>query len=78
LRPLRRLSVPTGSIKEYDLEVKKDTKVEQAAGTGRRTVRLTDLKVGQQLEAVCGKVLTPSNLPLVALVKSILILSSDR
>jgi hypothetical protein len=72
------ITIPTGEIKEYALEIKKATKVEKANGKLRNTASAADIRTGQEVEAICGRIIAPSSPPLVPTVKSILILEAVK
>jgi hypothetical protein len=72
------ISTPTGEINEYILEIRTSTKVEKVSEKVRSTVKAADIHTGQQVEAVCGRIIQPSAPPIVPTVKSILILDMDK
>jgi hypothetical protein len=77
-RVMVNISIPIGEINEYILEIKTSTKVEKVSEKVRSTVKAADIQTGQQVEAVCGRIIQPSAPPIVPTVKSILILDMDR
>jgi hypothetical protein len=72
------IKTPTGETSEHALVIKLTTKVEKASGKKRTAAKSAEIKIGQQVEAVCGKIVQPSAIPIVPTVKSILILEEVK
>jgi hypothetical protein len=68
------IEVAAGDTREYGLVVGAETKLERAAGKRKEPAQTSEIKVSQDVEAVCSKIMTASNPPLVPKVKSVVIL----
>ncbi len=66
------IEVATGAADEYGLVIGSETKLERATGKRKEPAKASEIKLGMEVEAVCSKVATASNPPLVR-VKSIVI-----
>ncbi len=59
------------------LEIKKRTRVERQAGKERKAARPSDLKKGQQVEAVCSRIVKASEPP-IAVTQTILVKAVEK